>query len=174
MNEYVEAAKLPPEKQALVIDNLEQKVRKAKAEYDIVTHGVMPGMTNVANRYRGSVGNLRCASVALGLERYRRDHSHWPDSLDVLVPKYLAAVPKDPQDGKPLRFKRLPDGVLIYWIGHDGIDDGGKLNRRNAWAKGSDQGFQLWDVTQRRQPPRELLPQPAEEGIPKVNERRAD
>jgi hypothetical protein len=166
MNQYVEAAKLPPEKQPPLMDNLEQKVRKAKAEYDIVTHLLMPAMTKVSNAYRRSVGNLRCASVALALERYRRDHGRWPDSLDTLVPKYLAAVPKDPQDGKPLRFKRLPDGVLIYWIGHDGIDDGGKLNRRNPWAQGSDQGFQLWDVKQRRQPARELLTQPAEERAP--------
>ena len=93
----------------------------------------------------------------------RRDHGHWPDTLDAVVPKYLAAVPKDPQDGNPLRFTQRPDGVIVYWIGPDGTDDGGKLSRHNPLTPGTDQGFQLWNVRQRRQPARELLPQPAEE-----------
>ena len=37
----------------------------------------------------------------------------------------------------------------------DGTDDGGKLDRRNPMTKGTDQGFQLWDVKERRQPPGE-------------------
>src|SRR5262249_36301365 len=116
MNQYVEAAKLPPEDQPPVMISLEQKIKEAKAEFDFITFLVMPAMSKVSNAYRASLGNLRCASVALALERYRCDHGHWPERVDALVPHYLAAVPKDPQDGKPLRFKRLPDGVIIYWI----------------------------------------------------------
>jgi hypothetical protein len=172
MNQYVEAAKLPPEKQPPVMRTLEQKVRKAKADWAFVTARLMPAMNKVSNSYRRSVGNLRSASVAVALERYRRDHGGWPDSLDALVPKYLAVVPKDPQDGRLLRFTRRQDGVIIYWIGLDGIDDGGKLNRRYPWAQGR-QGFQLWDVKQRRQPVRELLPQPAEERTPTLDISRA-
>ncbi len=163
MNQFVKAAKLPPEKQPPVMNNLEQKVRKAKTEWDIVTALAMPAMIKVSNAYRRSVGNLRCASVAVALERYRRDYGHWPDTLDALVPQYLAGVPKDPQDGNPLRFTERPDGVIVYWIGPDGTDDGGKLNRSNPLTPGTDQGFQLWNVKQRRQPARELLPQPAED-----------
>jgi hypothetical protein len=166
MNQYVEAAKLSPEKQPPVLNNLDQKVRKAKAEYDIVTALIMPAMNKVSSTSCRSMGNLRCAAVALALERYRRDYRRWPETLDALVPKYLVAVPKDPQDGKPLRFTRRPDGVIVYWIGPDGTDDGGKLNRGNPWAQGTDQGFQLWDVNQRRQPVKELLPQPEEEPAP--------
>ena len=53
------------------------------------------------------------------------------------MPEYLAAVPNDPEDGAPLRFKRQPDGVIVYWIGPDGTDDGGKLNRRNNLVSGA-------------------------------------
>jgi type II secretory pathway pseudopilin PulG len=163
MNQFVDAAKLPPEQQPPVMTKLQQKVKKAKAEWDIVTALVMPGMQRISNANSRNVGNLRCALVAMSLERYRRDHNRWPETLNALVPKYLAAVPTDPQDGQPLRFKRRPDGVIVYWIGLDGTDDGGKLTRGNPWIPGSDQGFQLWNVQQRRQPAREMLPQPAEE-----------
>jgi hypothetical protein len=161
MNQYVEAAKLPPEKQPPVMNQLEQKVRKARARFDIVTALLIPAISKVSNVYIRNLGSLRCATVALALERFRRDHGRWPDTLDALVPNYLSAVPNDPQDGKPLRFKHRPDGVIVYWIGPDGKDDGGKLNRRNPWTPGTDQGFQLWDVKHRRRPAQELLPQPA-------------
>jgi hypothetical protein len=169
-NDYVQAAKLPLEEQPAVMNDLAQKVRQAHTQYDFITALIMPAITKVSEAHRRGVGNLRCALVAVALERYRRDHGGWPDKLDSLVPKYLAAVPTDPQDGKVLRFKRRPDGVVIYWVGHDGKDNGGNLNRNNFLAQGSDQGFQLWDVKQRRQPAREILPPPAEEVIPRTSD----
>jgi hypothetical protein len=166
LNEYVEAAQLPPEKQPPLMTKLNQKVIQAKLEYDVVTALMMPAFGKVSETNRRGVGNMRCAYVAMALERYRRDHGRWPDTLDALVPNYLTAVPADPQDGKPLRFKRRPDGVVVYWIGLDGTDDGGNINRRNYLAKGSDQGFELWDVKQRRQPAREILSMPTPEAPP--------
>jgi hypothetical protein len=151
-NEFVAAAQLPPEEQPAVVKGIEQKIIQAKLNYDIVTALLMPAMLKVTEANRRNIGNLRCASVAVAVERYRRDHGRWPDPLDALVPKYLAAVPKDPQDGKPLRYQRRTDGCVIYWVGPDGTDDGGKLDRVNSLTKGTDQGFQLWDVKRRRQP----------------------
>jgi hypothetical protein len=145
------------------MQNLENKVRQAKVHYDVVTALLMPAIIRPSLAYRRGVGNMRCAFVAAALERYRRDHGGWPDTLDALVPKYLAAVPTDPEDGKPLRFKRRPDGLVVYWLGPDGTDDGGNFDRRNPLSKGTDQGFQLWDVKQRRQPATEVLPLPREE-----------
>ena len=62
--------------------------------------------------------------------------------------------------GKPLRFRRLPDGVVIYAVGFDLTDDGGKLDRVSrlpgsaraaAPATGVDVGVRLWDASCRRQ-----------------------
>jgi hypothetical protein len=160
LNEAVAAAALPPEEQAPVFKGIEQRVMKAKVEYDVVTALLMPAILKVSEANRRWVGNLRCAIVALALERYRRDHGRWPDSLDALVPKYLAAVPIDPGDDKPIRLARRPDGLTVYWVGQDGADDGGKLDRRVKGAKGTDEGFQLWDVKHRRQPPPKEPPKP--------------
>ena len=163
LTEYVEAAKLPVESQKPAVEVLERKIKQAKIEYDVVPALLMPAVVNAARKYREGVGNLRCAIVAVALERYRRDHGRWPDALGELAPKYLAEVPTDPGDGKPLRYKRVDDGVLVYWVGHDDTDDGGAMNRKNLLAKGTDQGFRLWDVTSRRRPPAELLPAPSEQ-----------
>jgi ABC-type transport system involved in multi-copper enzyme maturation permease subunit len=95
---------------------------------------------------------LRSAVVALAVERYRRKYGRWPDTLDALVPAFLPEVPLDPHDGKRLRYRRLTDGVVIYSVGPDLIDDGGKLDRLNRSGGGMDVGVQLWDVKHRRQP----------------------
>jgi hypothetical protein len=90
--------------------------------------------------------------AALAAERFRRDFGRWPTTLDELVPKYVIAVPRDPHDLQPLRLARRPDGIVIYSVGQDEIDDGGAIESDGA-AKATDIGFRLWDVEQRRQPP---------------------
>jgi hypothetical protein len=164
LNEYVRAVQLPLEEQPVAVDNLTKKVIQAKVDYEIVTALMFPAILKISTAHQRGVGNLRCAAVVVALERYRRDHGGWPDTLDALVPKYLDAVPQDPQDGQPLRYQRRSDGVVVYWLGQDGTDDGGKIDRNNYQKKGTDQGVQLWDVGRRRQPaPKGPPPAPAAE-----------
>jgi len=35
-------------------------------------------------------------------------------------------IPTDPFDGKPIRFKKLTKGYVVYSIGKDAKDNGGK------------------------------------------------
>jgi hypothetical protein len=126
----------------------------------------VPAVNKVAEASRRVQADQRCALVALAAERYRRDHGRWPASLDQLAPDYLKAVPADPYDGKPLRYQRRPDGVIIYSVGPDREDNGGALNRSRPLDKGIDYGFRLWDVDRRRQPAAEVLPPPVENFAP--------
>ena len=69
----------------------------------------------------------RAAIVAIALERWRLAHAgQLPASLFELVPDYLPAVPADPYDDQPLRYRKLPRGYVVYSIGPDFTDDGGK------------------------------------------------
>jgi hypothetical protein len=162
LTECVEIAKLPPEQQGEHFAAMERKIRQARAEGDNVLGLLMPAVAKVGDASRRTQARLRCAIVALALERYRLDHGRWPERLDQLAPQYLTALPRDPCDGRALRYKALPDGVLVYSVGLDGEDNGGALNRREPGAKGADVGFRLWDPPHRRQAPAEMLPMPAE------------
>jgi hypothetical protein len=42
---------------------------------------------------------------------------------------------------------------MVYSVGEDGKDDGGKL-RRVEFTPAPDVGWRLWDVKHRRRPPR--------------------
>ncbi len=162
LNEFVEAAKRPPEQQAEPMAAVERKVKQAKVEYDVMTALLMPAFLKVSEAFRRDQAYLRCAIVAVAAERYRRDHGRWPATVEQLVGDYLKAAPTDPYDGQPLRYKRLADGLIVYSVGPDKEDNGGARNRTNWMMKGTDLGFRLWDADQRRRPPAELLPEPDE------------
>jgi hypothetical protein len=94
---------------------------------------------------------IQSAFAGLALERHRLAIGRWPDSLEELCPKYLRDPPLDPYNGRPLLYRHLPDGVVVYSVGPDGQDNGGKMDRQNRRAPGTDVGFQLWDLDKRGQ-----------------------
>jgi hypothetical protein len=152
-NRFVEIAKLPVEQQVERI-----KDREA-AEQDLpeLALPIFRADRELSDAFHRCQAELRCAVVMLALERYRRANNRWPDFLTDLVPAYLPAIPLDPYDGIPLRYRRLDDGVVIYSVGPDGKDNGGNVEGHEIIVDelklGADLGFCLWDVPNRRQPP---------------------
>jgi hypothetical protein len=73
------------------------------------------------------VEKLHVCRVALEVERWRRAHGgRAPDSLAELAPEFAPSIPLDPFDNNPLRYKKLAKGFIVYSIGPDFADDGGK------------------------------------------------
>ncbi len=86
----------------------------------------------------------RCMVLnAVALRRYELTHGRLPEKLEDL-PEPLP--PADPIDGKPMRYRRNPDGTfLLYSIGENGTDDGGDASYEAptkvyiySWQKGRD------------------------------------
>ena len=71
---------------------------------------------------------VRAASTAVAIERYRLDHGDSPAALDGLVPAYLASVPIDPFTGRPLLYRTDRSRFVIYSPGPDGKEDGGEVS----------------------------------------------
>jgi hypothetical protein len=87
---------------------------------------------------------LRVGRVMVAVERFRLMHGRWPDAIDMLVPSFLVAVPIDPFTGRGLILKKLGDGVVIYSLGSDQTDNGGRFERRGRDDPGYDLGYRLW------------------------------
>jgi len=143
----VEIAKQPSETH----DEALQALRKPEAVLPALLEGLTRGedASKFARRFNTAHAELRCAAAALAAERYRLAENRWPAKIEDLVPRYLDAVPTDPFDGRPLRLRHLPHGIVMYSVGPDRVDDLGKLNRQEPGAPGSDIGFQLWDADTR-------------------------
>lgn len=84
------------------------------------------------------LAQLTVAHTALAIERYRLSRGQLPAGFDDLVPVYLLEVPRDPFDGRPLRYRRLEPGFVVYSIGLDETDDGGQQRRPVKGSKGGE------------------------------------
>lgn len=101
-------------------------------------NGVLPtfklvGMDREANR------------VVVALLRHRARSGAWPDSLEVLVPEFLPAVPADVYDGAPLRYALREGRPLLWSVGADRIDDDGRVPVADAEADDAARAFRRPD-----------------------------
>ncbi len=75
----------------------------------------------------------RLLIAELALRACQLERGTLPDQLEPLVPEFLAELPIDPFDpeGRPLRYVRTAGGHVLYSVGCDGKDDGGRPPARN-------------------------------------------
>ena len=71
--------------------------------------------------------------VAAALAEYCAEHGEYPEKLEELVPGILKLYPSISFNGKPLVYKRLEDGYLLYSTGMNGQDDGGSNERMHMF-----------------------------------------
>jgi len=88
----------------------------------------------------------RLLIIALALRAFELDQGAPSRSIEDLVPEYLARIPLDPYDGRPLRFKLAGERCTPYSIGPDLDDDGGLRLSWRELVTGRD-GDLLLDVT---------------------------
>jgi hypothetical protein len=150
MNRLVRYTRLPAHEQVAARETIRAEFRTLAAE-SFLTRILVPATEKISEACHRKTANVRALLVLVAVERYRLKKGGWPGKLEELKPGLLAALPLDPYDGKPLRYARRADGVTVYSVGPDGIDDGGKIDRSKPLGPGTDLGFRLWDVKARRQ-----------------------
>ncbi len=69
---------------------------------------------------------MQSAALSAAAVRFYRAAGEWPDILDDLVERYVEDVPRDPFTGEPLIYRVLDDGIIIYSVGGNFTDDGGR------------------------------------------------
>jgi hypothetical protein len=103
-----------------------------------------PGLTNILNKvlfpvfeqageaFAKDVAQLRCIRALVQVLRWKAAHGRFPDTLEEMGPVAL-----DPFDGKPLKYIVTTEGVKVYSLGPNLVDDGG-LDRREKPSGGDD------------------------------------
>jgi hypothetical protein len=158
--QIVELAKLPVEAQQEALSRHPLPDGKALPFFarEYIYPKIQKTLSDLRSGNQRTLAELRCAAALLSAERYRKARGDWPKSLADLVPDFLPSPLVDPYAGVPLRLRRLADGLVIYCVGPDERDNGGVLDRSRRGAAGTDLGYRLSDVGQRRQPAPEKSP----------------
>jgi hypothetical protein len=127
-----------------VITNCEAGIEDSSRRHIyILSSMLLPALSSAIFREASELAGVRTAEAALAVEGYREQNGRLPANLNELVPQFIAAVPQDPFDGQPLRYHRLDKGYVVYSVGRDGHDNGGR--ERPVSVKSSDKTE--YDVT---------------------------
>jgi hypothetical protein len=98
---------------------------KGEAVGDILLVQLFPSLNgpNANDLIRQKSDNLR---VAFALAMHHCDFGKYPEKLAELTPKYLEEAPKDLFSGSELIYRPTGTGYLLYSVGLNGKDDGGR------------------------------------------------
>lgn len=124
-DDVIKIFNLPLEQRQEASKALDTKILQIQKEY-VLLGKVIPAFGRYIVLDLLNIAELRAAQAAIAVQRYRLKNDKLPDSLDALVPDYIESVPLDPFDGQEIRYKKLEKGFVIYSIGENQVDDGGK------------------------------------------------
>lgn len=83
------------------------------------------------------------ARTGLACRLFKSRTGQYPESLEALIPGVLKEVPIDPFTGKPLVYRRDGEGFIVYSLGSNQKDDGGRstymitqlvMDKNDDWA----------------------------------------
>jgi hypothetical protein len=95
-----------------------------------------PALEQIIDRDDGAAASRALTSIAFALAAHRSEHGNYPAMLAALAPAYLPVIPNDPFTNKPFIYRPGKAGYLLYSVGPDLQDDGGRPASAAAGAKG--------------------------------------
>jgi hypothetical protein len=102
-----------------------------ESTWDQIRYGMVLAILPSLDRPQASaerlLGMQEGLETAIALELFKRHTGSYPATLGDLVPGLLPAIPADRITGEPIRYRLIDGKPLIYSVGFDRIDDGGRL-----------------------------------------------
>ncbi|MGD9719740.1 MAG: hypothetical protein AB7O59_00805 [Pirellulales bacterium] len=96
-----------------------------------------PAIGGCYNAVERTIQYRDAAEVAIALSIWHQRHGAWPENLAQLVPALLPQVPADRLDGQPLRYAVRDGQPVVYSLGMDYDDDGGRGIDPEKYTPGS-------------------------------------
>jgi len=101
---------------------------------NIIIFLFMPDYSRIINKEISYIALSRIMQTAISVERQRLKTGKYPEHPDNIL--------EDPFSGKPLIYKRINKGYIIYSVGENRVDDGGDVISQ----KSKDIGFRKGDT----------------------------
>ena len=104
---------------------LDKQVR-GKAIGDTLLTLLLPAVGKIEDSHDRGEQTERNLHVAFALAAHHAEHGRYPAKLDDLVPEYLTTIPDDLFLSQTLHYCPTDPGYLLYSVGVNGVDDGGR------------------------------------------------
>ena len=95
--------------------------------YAVLSRMAMPMMDAAVLKQATLEALALAARTGLACKIYKNQNGRYPEDLAALVPGILPEVPVDPFTGKPLVYRLEGEGFIIYSLGSNEKDDGGRM-----------------------------------------------
>jgi hypothetical protein len=108
--------------------------QSGKSIVDIIGLGIIGSPADYFELTYSIYAYRRIEAAALAAYAFYGDMGKYPDNLEDIIPKYLPKIPIDPFDknGGPIHLKVHGSGILIYSVGEDQCDDGGRVQKKSS------------------------------------------
>ena len=103
---------------------LEEELMNDVSWYCFVTRIIMTGLHKHKSGHFSMLAKARITQAGLAALQYKRENGAYPPDLQTLGKSKLV----DPFGGKPLVYRTIPSGFIIYSVGKNLIDDEGSAD----------------------------------------------
>jgi hypothetical protein len=107
---------------------------------------LMPALEKTTVKFARAQCTAHQAALACALERFYLAEKKYPESLEALVPKFIAKIPHEVVSTNAMRYTKTANGFTLWSAGWDGKDDNGAL-LRSTKGEGPEQGDWVWQST---------------------------
>ena len=131
MSRLVSAARLPYYEAAPDLDELQRDVAGLPTSM-AYTRQLVPALTRSSQAQARHEATLDLMQLGILVEQHKARTGSYPKSLDAIASELGGSVPVDPFIGKPYHYQPSDTGFLLYSVGQNLSDDGGKHDWRDG------------------------------------------
>jgi hypothetical protein len=125
MEKGIEASRSAPPA-SLQLTNIFNVSATTHRKFYLFSGMLLPSLSKISVRGASAEASAKLAATAFAIEEFRQAKKRLPETLQELTPEFLDAVPLDPFDARPIRYRQLSRGYVLYSVDADAGDDGGK------------------------------------------------
>ncbi len=98
----------------------------------VLSREYLPSLTRAVEAQARNEAQLDLFQMGLSIEQYHARNGAYPTTLDAIASDVGGRVPVDPFTGQPYIYKPSGDSFLLYSVGSNAVDDGGKFDYRTG------------------------------------------
>ncbi len=107
-------------------------------KYAWISSEWLPFNVSLVDRVMKDRARTALTQVVIAAQQYKQQHGAYPDTLAQLRSNSKLSIPLDPFTDKELVYQRTKEGFLVYSVGQNEVDDGGKTATRQSKDKYDD------------------------------------